>query len=146
MKTITTFSIFLMMSCSTAHAQFNAQTVHDFLEAQTTVYQDGSEEDLDKFINYMADDIKDIHIAYGREFSGKEHFRKNMPIKAKALISYEKQISQIMLGTNVAIAIYHEQTKEKKRNGRISQYDGRSIIVIEFNDDDLITQMRRYQD
>ena len=137
---------FIFISCSNAQAQFSTQTAYEFLEAQTAVYKNGSSNNIEKFVAFMTEDVKDFHVAYDREFSGKDFFRKNMPNKAKALISYEKQISQVILGTNVAVVIYHEQSKEKKRDGRIKSYDGRTLMVIEFNDDGLITQMRRYQD
>ncbi|MFK7955044.1 MAG: hypothetical protein AB8B96_03030 [Lysobacterales bacterium] len=128
------------------HAEVSIDTVHRFLDAQTQVYNNGSADSVEHFVAFMADDIKDYHFAYGREFSGKDFYRKNMPVKAEALMSYERKISQVTVGTGVAIATFFEVTKERKRDGKISDYQGRTIMVIEFNAEGLITQLRRYQD
>lgn len=146
MKILITSIVILLASAFAAHADFTAKTAHDFVQAQATVYKTGTPESVEAFVAYMSDDVKDVHVAYGREFSGKDHFRKNMPGKAKALITYERQISDIMMGTNVAIVTYHEQTKEEKSDGRISEYSGRTIMVIDFDDAGLVTSMRRYMD
>lgn len=149
MKPIVTFILSLLFCVSyntLAHAEFTTRTAYDFMAAQTNVYKTGTPENVEQFVAYLSDDIKDVHVAYNREFSGKDHFRENMPRKSKALISYEKQVSQIILGTNVAIIIYNEQTQENKRDGRVSNYKGRTIMVLDFDDNGLITQMKRYQD
>ncbi len=142
------FALVIIAAASTmpACAEFTAETAHDFLQAQAAIYSDASEENVERFVAFMSDDITDVHFAYGREFSGKDHFRKNMPQKAAALLSYDCRISQIMMGTNVAVVAYHERTQEKKADGAIRNYSGRTIMVIEFNDDGLVTQLRRYQD
>ena len=125
---------------------FTAARAHDFLAAQTAVYQDGTSESLERFISFLSDDIKDIHVAYGREFVGKDHFRKNMPNKARALLSYVRQVTQVTLGTEVAIVVFQEQSSEKRPDGAIRDYSGRTIMVLEFNKDGLITEIKRYQD
>ncbi|NQV72709.1 hypothetical protein HQ496_06275 [bacterium] len=141
------FSIcILLFARDVAYAQFNAETVHNFLDAQTEVYRTGSPESVERFVSYMSEDVKDFHVAFGREFSGKDFFRENMPRKSEVLISYEKRIGQITMGTNVAIAIYHEKSSEKKADGIIKDYEGRTIMVIDFDDQGLITAIRRYQD
>ena len=136
----------LLLANNPAHAQFTAETAYSFLSAQAAVYREGSSESVEKFVAYMTNDVRDIHVTYGREFTGKDHFRKNMPEKAKALLSYDRQISQISMGTNVAVLIFHEQSRERKRDGEIRDYNGRTIMVIDFNDEGLITTLRRYQD
>lgn len=127
-------------------AQVDAQTVQDFALAQAAIYNDPSSANVERFVAFMTEDIKDVHVAYGREFTGKDHFRRNMPNKAKALLSYERQILQVLVGSNVAVVVYREQSKEKKSDGEIRDYSGRTIMVLDVNDDGLITQMRRYQD
>jgi len=136
----------LLLSTPAFAAEFTAQTAYEFLAAQAEVYKKGNAESVERFVSFLADDVQDIHVAYGREFTGKEHFRKNMPNKAKALISYEREVMQVVMGTQVAIVIYREETSEKKADGRINDYRGRTIAVLDFNDEGLITTIRRYQD
>jgi acylphosphatase len=138
--------LFWILSSSVARAEFTAKTAYDFMAAQTAVYENGTSESVEKFLAYLSDDVKDIHVAYDREFSGKDHFRENMPKKSKALISYEMQVKQVIVGTNVAIIIFAVQAEEKKSDGRISNYNGGTVMVLDFDDDGLITQMKRYQD
>ncbi len=139
-------SFLLCAFAQSASSEFTAATAIDFLEAQANVYQSGTEESVEIFVTFLSDDIRDIHVAYGREFSGKDFFRKNMPIKAKSLLHYEREILDIMMGTNVAVVAYRENTKEQKSDGRVSEYSGRTIMVINFNDEGLVTVMRRYMD
>ena len=136
----------VLFSINHTYAELSIKRVHDFLDSQTAIYKNASENNIEYFLSFMDDEVKDIHVAYNRTFTGKEHFRKNMPNKAKALLSYERQISQVIIGNKVAIAIYHEQTKEKKKDGKINSYNGKTIVVLDFDDDGLITQMKRYQD
>lgn len=129
-----------------ATPEFTVQTAYEFMAAQTKAYKSGDAEDIEAFVAFLADEVMDVHVAYNRQFSGKGHFRKNMPIKAKALIEYDKQVMQVILGTNVAVIVYSEQTRETKRDGRVNSYSGRTIMVVDFNEDGLITTIRRYQD
>jgi len=136
----------LLLSAVSVRSEVAIDNVYDFLSAQAAVYKEGSSASVERFVAFLAEDVKDFHVAYGREFSGKEHFRENMPRKAQALIEYERKISQVNVGTNVAIAIFHERSKERKQDGVVKDYDGRTIVVLDFNDEGLITQIRRYQD
>ncbi len=136
----------LVVSVGTARADFTAKTAHEFMAAQTSVYKSGTARSVEKFVAFLSEDIRDIHVAYGREFKGKDFYRKNMPRKAKALAFYDRRVRQVTLGTNVAIIVFDEHSKEKKSDGRIKEYRGRTILVVDFNDKGLVTQMRRYQD
>lgn len=140
------FWALLLCSSKITHADFDAKTVSEFLLTQAEVYASGSSESVERFVAFMSDDIKDYHFAYGREFSGKDFYRENMPKKAKALISYDREILQILMGTNVAVATFYETTEENKPNGSVNRYSGRTLMVIEFNNEGLITHLRRYQD
>ena len=69
---------------------------------------------MERFVSFLAEDVRDVHVAYGREFVGKDHFRKNMPNKAQAIQRYARQITQVTLGTQVAVVVFQEQSSEEE--------------------------------
>ena len=61
------------------------------------------------------------------------------------MVSVKEVIDSIVLGTNTAVVVVNENSKYYK-NDRLKDYKGRTILLLEFDQDDLITHMRRYMD
>jgi ketosteroid isomerase-like protein len=138
-------SLFLPFATS-AQVQPSVDLVNAFISASEKTRQpDMKKEDLEGYLAFMSDDVVDYHAAYGRTFSGKEHFRKGIVKKSAAMISMVETIESIVLGSNTAVVVVNEDSKYHK-NGAIKHFKGRTILVLEFNEQGLISQMRRYLD
>ncbi|GAC21795.1 nuclear transport factor 2 family protein [Paraglaciecola arctica] len=138
-------SLFLIFSIS-AQAKPTEDLVKAFISASEKTRQpDMKKVDLESYLAFMSDEVIDYHAAYGRTFTGKEHFRKGIVKKAASMISMSENIESIVLGSDTAVVVVNEDSKYHK-NGAIKHFKGRTILVLEFNEQGLISQMRRYLD
>lgn len=136
----------ILLLTTSAYAQPSIEVVNAFISASEQTRQpDMKNEDLDAYLAFMADDVVDYHAVYGRTFSGKEHFRKGIVKKAASMISMVETIESIVLGSSTAVVVVNEDSKYHK-NGAVKHFKGRTILVLEFNEQGLISQMRRYLD
>lgn len=137
--------MFIVFSAST-QAKPSIDLVKAFiLASEKTRQPDMEKEDLERYLAFMSDEVIDYHAAYGRSFTGKDHFRKGIVKKVASMVSMAKNIEGIVLGTHTAVVIVEEDSKYYK-NGVLKHFKGRTILVLEFNNQDLISQMRRYLD
>ena len=122
------------------------EKVDNYMIAMQQVYQpNASAKDIDALFAFMADDITDYHAAYGVTLKGTEKKRKGLQQKALDSISYKLTVESIIMGTETAIIEYKEDAKYIK-NGKPKHFLGRTIMVLEFNQQGLIKHMRRYLD
>lgn len=120
------------------------QTIDDFMAAHTAVYQpDMGEAEMDRYLGFMADDITDFHAAYGVTLEGKTPYRNGLPSKARDNLSFTVDIHDVVLGENIAVIDFTEQVSESV-DGETQSTQVRTILVLEFNEDGLISHMRRY--
>jgi hypothetical protein len=61
------------------------------------------------------------------------------------MVSVVEAIENIIIGTDTAIVVVNEDSKYYK-NDKLKHYKGRTIFVLEFNQQDLIMKMSRYMD
>ena len=88
-------SLFLIFSIS-AQAKPTEDLVKAFISASEKTRQpDMKKEDLESYLAFMSDEVIDYHAAYGRTFTGKEHFRKGIVKKAASMISMSENIENI---------------------------------------------------
>lgn len=143
--TIYFLSLFLIFTAST-QAKPSVDLVKAFIYASEKTRQlDMKMEDLEGYLAFMSDEVIDYHTAYGRSFTGKDHFQKGIVKKVASMVSTAKNIESIVLGTHTAVVLVEEDSKYYK-NGVLKHFKGRTILILEFNDQGLISQMRRYLD
>lgn len=120
--------------------------IYSFVEASEQARQpDMDTEDLAEFLAFLSDDLVDYHDAYGRTFSGKDHLRNGIPRKAQSMKSLSFSVEDIVLGSQTAVFVLNE-VSEYQKDGELKRFAGRTIMVLEFDDDGLIKHMRRYLD
>ncbi|MDA8020544.1 MAG: nuclear transport factor 2 family protein [Thermoanaerobaculia bacterium] len=118
----------------------------DFVAAFEAVRQpDVEARDFENYFAFMADDVVDHHVAYGVMVSGKEKPRENLKRKLPNNISFDIEIEDMIVGTSTAVVVLNEDS-EYKKDGKYKHFVGRTILVLEFNEERLIQEMRRYLD
>ena len=117
-----------------------------FISASEDARQhDAKEEALAKYLSFFTDDFTNNHPSYGVSFTGKEHFRKGLINKGSSMVSVVESIENIIIGTDTAKVVVNEDSKYYKNN-KLKHYKGRTIFVLEFNEQGLIVKMSRYMD
>lgn len=135
-----------LLASNGAMAQASAETVLDFMTAHEALYQpSATSDDIEAYLRFMTDDITDYHAAYGVTLEGKDVFRENLPDKAARSISYQLVIESMQIGSNVAVVTFVEDSRSR-RESDIVDFRGRTVLVLEFNNEGRITHMRRYLD
>lgn len=100
---------------------------------------------VDKVMSFITDDFSDLHAAYGVTVSGKDKFRENLSNSSRPYFSHSLTIQSISTGTGVAFVDLVEKSEYVRRE-ELVDFKGRTLLVLEFNDEGLITHMRRYLD
>jgi hypothetical protein len=130
----------------TVKAEPSSDLIKSFISASVKARQpDMKSEDLEYYLTFFTDDFTDHHIAYGVSFTGKDSLRKGIIRNSASMVSVVETIEDIVLGTDTAVVVVKEDSKYYK-NGKLKHFKGRNILVLEFDDQGLITQMRRYLD
>ncbi|WP_286235666.1 nuclear transport factor 2 family protein [Thalassotalea sediminis] len=139
--------IFLTLTFTfSVKAEPSSDLIKAFISASEKARQpDFKAKDLEYYLSFFTDDFTDHHIAYGVSFTGKDNLRKGIIGKSASMVSVVETIEDIVLGTDTAVVVVNEDSKYYK-NGKLKHFKGRNILVLEFNDQGLITQMRRYLD
>ena len=103
-------------------------------------------EDVDHYISLLADKFIDEHIKYKMTYSDKTTLRKDMIAKMGGTIIFSAlKIDKMMFGNNVAFIKMTESIKGKPAHlNRIVEYTKTNILSVEFNDQGLITHIRRH--
>ena len=101
--------------------------------------------EIDNYLSFMSDNITDYHAAYGVTIKGKEKPRIGMLKKAQERTAFNIKVEDIILGSSTAVLVLTEDSKYTK-NGKMKHFKGRTIFILEFNENGLIHHMRRYQD
>ena len=116
------------------------------MAAHTALYQPGqTSQDIERFLSFMADDISDYHAAYGVTLKGKDVYRKSVPDKIKTAVSYAFEIGSLIIGKQTAVVAFKEHSVDKSGDKAVA-YEGRTLLVIEFNQQGKIGHLRRYMD
>lgn len=135
-----------MTSINIFAAQPTTELITKFISASEKARQkNATQQDIDHFLAFLSDDMTDHHIPYNVSFTGKQHLRDGFKRKAKTMISVKERIEDIVLGTSTAVVVVNEDSKYYKRD-KLKHYLGRTILVLEFNEQGLISSMRRYID
>ncbi len=120
--------------------------VRSFISASEQARQkQASTEAINHYLSFFKADFTDHHPTYGVLFKGTENLKNGIISKGASMVSVEEVISDIVLGTDTAVVVVNEDSKYYK-NERLKHFKGRTILVLEFDQDDLITNMRRYID
>ena len=139
--------IFLTLTLTfTVKAETSSDLIKSFIMASEKARQpDAKSDHLEHYLAFFTDDFTDHHIAYGVSFTGKDVLRKGIIRNSASMVSIVETIDDIILGTDTAVVVVNEDSKYYK-NGKLKHFKGRNILVLEFNEQGLITQMRRYLD
>jgi len=90
----------------------------NFMQAFEAVYQPNmTENELDKYFDFMTTDLIDYHMAYNVMKSGLEGINKSregLLKKAKNSIHYKLNVESIIIGTSTAVVVYLEDAKYVK--------------------------------
>jgi len=134
---------------SFASIQPNKPLIADFMLAMNAVYQSQmTNKDIDHYFAFMSADIVDHHVSYNVVQSGKEgrdKARAGLLKKREGSISSMLKIESITTGTATAVVVFNEDAHYYKK-GKKKHFIGRTILVLEFNEQGKIAVMRRYQD
>lgn len=127
-------------------AQPSKALIESFILASEQARQkQASTEAINRYLAFFRDDFTDHHPKYGVSFTGTDNLKKGIINKGKSMVSVKEVIDNIVLGSNTAVVVVNENSKYYK-NDRLKHYKGRTILLLEFDQDDLITHMRRYMD
>lgn len=122
------------------------QLVLNFVTARNADYQSTmTDKDLDKYISFLSDELVDFHAAYNVTQKGTEKLRQGFKNKAKHSVRYQAKAEEIIIGSHTTVFTLIEDSEYYKR-GKLKQFKGRTITVLEFDDKGLIKHMRRYLD
>ncbi len=146
MKKYLLVSLLILSTIPNCKAEINKAKVEGFFSTMAALYQpEMSENDLENYFAYIADDLTDYHAAYGVTMSGVVKPREAYTQRKPNNISYKLDIESLVLGTNTAVAVIKENAIYIKQ-GKEKHFIGRTIYVLEFNSEGLIHHMRRYLD
>lgn len=123
------------------------QLATKFVEAKNAQQQpDTTIQDIDAFINLIADEFVDEHVKFKVTITEKSALRKGLIAKMSDKIYYSSiVINEIMTGENVAIIKMTESGKVRPNHlDKDITYSSVNIVTLEFNDDKLITHIRRH--
>lgn len=145
MKTLISVLLFVLSLVSfPAQAEPSKEWLTQFIAASETARKpDASDKDIEDFLTMLADDFLDVHVQYNVQFEGKESLRKGLYSKRETMISVEESIEDMILGTDTAVIVVNENSSYYKRE-QIRNFKGRTILVLHFNDNGLVKEMRRY--
>ena len=139
--------VLLTLACTfVVKANPSPELIKQFISASEKARQaDSNAKDLEFYLDFFIDDFTDHHIAYGVSFTGKDKLRKGIINNRTSMVAVVETIEDVIIGTNTAVVVVNEDSKYYKK-GKLKHFKGRNILVLEFNDQGLITQMRRYLD
>ena len=123
------------------------QLATKFVEAKNARQQpDTTVQDIDAFINLLADEFVDEHVKFRVAITEKSALREGMIAKMSDKIYYSSiVINEVMTGGNVAIIKMTESGKVRPSHlDKDITYSSVNIVTLEFNDDKLITHIRRH--
>ncbi|WP_372873114.1 nuclear transport factor 2 family protein [Shewanella sp.] len=118
-----------------------------FIEAKNQRQQPNSnEQDIDHFLSFLADDVKDEHIKFNVTVTSKEELRSGLVSKLKDKIYFSNiDILEIMVGRNVALVKFKEHAKGQPGHmDKPIEYTAVHIFSLEFNDHGKIKHIRRH--
>ena len=123
------------------------QLATKFVEAKNARQQpDTTIQDIDAFINLIADEFVDEHVKFKVTITEKSALREGLIAKMSDKIYYSSiVINEIMTGGNVAIIKMTESGKVRPNHlDKDITYSSVNIVTLEFNDAKLITHIRRH--
>ncbi len=118
-----------------------------FIAAKNARQQPKSNEaDVDHFISFLADDFVDEHVKFNVTVTQKSELRKGMVAKLQDEIHFSNiDILQMMVGRNVVFVKFKEHAKGRPAHlDKAIEYTAVNIMSLEFNDEGLITHIRRH--
>ncbi|WP_334060076.1 nuclear transport factor 2 family protein [Alteromonas sp. S005] len=144
--------LFVFLSLSfTANAALSERELEQlatkFVEAKNARQQPNTTiQDIDAFINLIADEFVDEHVKFKVTITEKSALREGLIAKMSDKIYYSSiVINQIMTGGNVAIIKMTESGKVRPNHlDKDITYSSVNIVTLEFNKDKLITHIRRH--
>jgi hypothetical protein len=148
-KAIIPFIILFTLSISAqeSDSQKLLKKTKSFINAYSEKQQPNSNaQDVDRFLSFFADNFVDEHIKYNVIITNKEEFRKGMIDKLQNKVYYHKvSIDDIMIGANVAFVKITIKAKVKPFHmDRIVEHTSSQIMSIEYDQNGLITHLRRH--
>jgi len=118
-----------------------------FIDAKNARQQpDSDAEDIERFLQLLADEFVDEHIRFGVTVTDKDELRAGMLQKLEDRVFYSRiEIDQIMTGRNVAFVKYTESARVKPSHlEEVIEYSSTSIVSLEFDEQGLIKHIRRH--
>ena len=119
-----------------------------FAEAKKARQQpDTTVEDIDHFLSLLAEPFVDEHLKYDVVITDRAELREGMIRKMEDdIIKSDLSVDELLIGPNVAfVKISERVTLRRSPDENYFDYVGTSVISLEFNDDGLITRIRRHQ-
>ncbi|MEM1175741.1 MAG: nuclear transport factor 2 family protein [Pseudomonadota bacterium] len=143
----------MVLCASAAHAQdaFSADRLEQmamaFIDAKNARQQpDSKTDDVDAFLALLSDDFVDEHIRFGVTVTDKNELRRGMLRKLEDEVFFSAiEVQQLMIGRNVVFVKYTETARVKPTHlDNVIEYSSISIVSLEFDDNGLITHIRRH--
>lgn len=114
------------------------------IEANQQAKRTGAQEDIERFVSLLAEDVVDEHVNYGVTFSGRDFFRENIPGKAQSIVDLSYELDRIILGQSMAVVSYDYRSVEKSGEETMS-YTGTWILTLEYDENGLVSRIRRFR-
>lgn len=139
-------AILLLIFSITVQAKPTEELIESFVSAMSSANQPSTkQQDIESYLSFMTDDYTDFHAAYKVTQSGKKKALDNMLRNVASRKSFKIELSDVILGTDTAVMVINEESVYLKR-GEIKNFKGRTIWVLEFDEHNKISHMRRYLD
>ena len=119
----------------------------EFIEAKNGRQQPNStKEDVEHFLSFLTDDIKDQHVNFNVEINSKDELRSGMLAKLNDKIFFSNiDILEIMVGRNVTFVKFKEHAKgQPSHMDKPFEYTAINIMALEFNELGKIKRIRRH--
>jgi len=141
---IKVLTLALILSSFTSNAEPTKEWIIQFVKAsENSKKPNATEEDIEVFLAMMSDDILDVHVQYDVEKKGKEKFRKSLLSSRSRMIGVKKSIEDMILGSDTAVVVVNEESSYYK-NDIVKNFKGRTILVLHFNKEGVVKEMRRF--
>lgn len=150
-KVLTILFFYFILSSVHAASQLSESELRkltqQFIEAKNQRQQpDSNKEDIDYFLSFLADEIKDEHVQFNVTVTSKDELRSGMVAKLEDKIYFSNiEILEIMIGRNVAFVKFKEHAKgQPSHMDKPIEYTAINIMSLEFNDLGKIKHIRRH--
>ena len=142
MKTLSLLTFFFaLVSTNTSATPFSFE---EFISAYNTANQpNATMDDVVKLTDLFAEDVVDFHAAYKVTVEGNKTMAINVHNYAKRIKQYNATAKLIHWNDYFAALVLEEKSAYLKQ-GKLKNYHGKTLLILEFAESGKIKHIRRY--